>query len=104
DKIQQAGLSEEIAELATNSIESMIKAVKQSPRLSSLLKILLSSKISYAYQHAHLITVLGEFILSKQSWYEAKHLDILTTAAFFSDITLKSVEQIRINSQDELER
>lgn len=102
DKIHQIGFDESLAELASHSIDSMIKAVKESPKLASLLKMLLSSKISYAYQHAHLVVVFGEFILSKQPWYEAKHLDILTSAAFFSDITLKSIDQIRINSLDDL--
>lgn len=104
DRISHAGFSEDIQELATSSIQSMIKTIKEHPKLSSLLKMLLSSKISYAYQHAHLICVIGDFILSKQKWYEEKHLDIFTSAAFFSDITLRSVGQIKINSQDELER
>jgi len=104
ERINSAGFSEDIQELATSSIQSMIKAIKEHPKLSNLLKMLLSSKISYAYQHAHLICVIGDFILSKQNWYEEKHLGIFTSAAFFSDITLKSVFQIRINSKDEFDR
>jgi hypothetical protein len=103
DYIRKVGLDESITELADASIQSMVKSVNENPKLANLLKLLLSSKISYAYQHAHLVTVIGDFILSKQKWYEPKFLDIFTFVAFFSDITLKSVEQIRINSQFDLD-
>ena len=102
DYIRNFGLDENIIELADASIQSMVESVNQSPKLANLLKLLLSSKISYAYQHAHLVTVIGDFILSKQKWYDKKLLNIFTFVAFFSDITLKSVDQIRVNSQDDL--
>ena len=99
---QKVGLTEEISELAEVNIQSMIKSIKESPALSNLLKLLFSSKISYAYQKAHLSCVIGNFILSKQSWYEFEHLKTLTYLSFFSDITLMSPKQMRINSMDEL--
>lgn len=102
DHIDEIGINESIQELATSSIKSMMAAVQESHKLSSLLKMLLSSKISYAYQHAHLVCVIGDFILSKQNWYEKKHLNIFTSAAFFSDITLKTIEQIQVSSEDEI--
>lgn len=102
--ILDVGLDENITELATSSIKSMVTAIKESSQLGSLLKMLLSSRISYAYQHAHLVCVIGNFIMSKQKWYVEKHLNIFSMAAFFSDITLKSTTQIRINSQDDLKR
>jgi HD-GYP domain-containing protein (c-di-GMP phosphodiesterase class II) len=77
--------------------------IQESPPLSALLKQILSNRIGYAYQHAHLTCVFGDFILSKTPKYDQKHLEILAFAAFFSDITLKTPEQVRINSQDDLE-
>lgn len=103
DQIRRFGLDTTMVELSDSSIKSMVKSVNDSPELSDLLKMLFTSKISYAYQHAHLICVIGNFILSKQSWYKPKHLEILSFAAFFSDITLKSLEQSKIHSQEELE-
>lgn len=102
--ILDVGLDENITELANSSIKSMVTAIKESSQLGDLLKMLLSSRISYAYQHAHLVCVIGNFIMSKQKWYEQKHLNIFSMAAFFSDITLKSTTQIRINSKDDLKR
>jgi HD-GYP domain-containing protein (c-di-GMP phosphodiesterase class II) len=102
DQISRIGLEEASIQLSDASINSMAKSVKESPTLAPLLKFLFTSKISFAYQHAHLVTILGHYILSKQSWYEKKHLDVLSFTAFFSDIGLKSVEQIRINSDSEL--
>ena len=104
DYIRNFGLDDTIIELADASIQSMVESVNQSPKLANLLKLLLSSKISYAYQHAHLVTVIGDFILSKQKWYDKKLLSIFTFVSFFSDITLKSVDQIRVNSQDDLDQ
>lgn len=102
DHILTADIDENITELANTSIKSMITAIRENPKLGSLLKMLLSSRISYAYQHAHLVCVIGNFIMSKQKWYEEKHLDIFAYAAFFSDITLKSVTQMRVNSEHDL--
>lgn len=104
DRIQNIGFTPEVAELAESNINSMIAAVKEAPKLASLLKFLLTSKMSYAYQKAHLNCVIGNFILAKQSWYEDKHLKLYTYLSFFCDITLKSNMQMRINSQEELEQ
>jgi hypothetical protein len=103
DQINIAGLDKASTELADSCIQSMVKSINSAPKLADLLKELLSNKISYAYQRAHLVAVIGDFILSKQTWYKPQHLDLFTFVAFFSDITLKSTEEIRINSTLELE-
>lgn len=104
DQINLAGLDKASTELADSCIQSMVKSINSAPKLADLLKELLSNKISYAYQHAHLVAVIGDFILSKQTWYKPQHLDIFTFVSFFSDITLKSAEEIRINSTTDLEK
>lgn len=104
DQIRKIGLDKATVELADAGINSMIKSVKDSPQLAELLKFLFTSKVSLAYQHCHLITVMCQYILSKQSWYQPKHLDILSFVAFFSDITLKSSEQISIMNDEDLRR
>ncbi|MBD65445.1 MAG: hypothetical protein CME62_09580 [Halobacteriovoraceae bacterium] len=103
EHIQKVGFSPEITDLAESNIQSMIKSIQEAPKLANLLKFLFSSKISYAYQKAHLACVIGNFILSKQSWYETRHLSIFTYLSFFSDITLKSTTQMKINSMEELD-
>jgi len=102
DQITLAGLDKASTELADSCIQSMVSSINSSPKLADLLKELLSNKISYAYQRAHLVAVIGDFILSKQTWYKPQHLDLFTFVAFFSDITLKSTEEIKINSTREL--
>ena len=102
EHIHQLGINESIQELANETIQSMMTSLKENKKLAALLKMLLSSKISYAYQHAHLVCVIGDFILSKQKWYEQKHLSIFASAAFLSDITLTTTSQIRINSSEDL--
>lgn len=102
EHINKAGVTQEVTELAESNIESMIKSVKSAPKLANLLKFLFSSKLSYAYQKAHLICVIGNFIMSKQTWYEERHLITFTYLSFFADITLRSTRQMKVNSQDEL--
>ncbi|MCT4641196.1 MAG: hypothetical protein N4A33_02790 [Bacteriovoracaceae bacterium] len=102
EKIKVVGLDEQTIDLANASIESMVIAVKQSPKLAELLRDLLSNKVSFAYQKAHFLTVIGDFILSKQSWYQQKHLDLFTFCAFFSDISLDTKEQMLISTTEQL--
>lgn len=104
DQVAKIGMDQATVELADAGINSMIQSVKNSPQLAELLKFLFTSKVSLAYQHCHLITVMCQYILSKQSWYQPKHLEVLSFVSFFSDITLKSNEQIAISSDEELRK
>jgi hypothetical protein len=80
----------------------MVKSVKSSPEVANLIKFLFSNKVSYAYQHCHLLALMCHYILSRQSWYREDHLQILTFVSFFSDITLKSNQQMEITSMKDL--
>jgi hypothetical protein len=95
-------IDEAIIELSDASINSMIQSVKDSPEVGNLLHFLFSNKVSYAYQHCHLLTLMCHYIFSKQSWYKPEHLKILSFVSFFSDITLKTPQQIRIGSLQDL--
>ncbi|MFP5385281.1 MAG: hypothetical protein ACLGHN_04335 [Bacteriovoracia bacterium] len=102
DNIQSMGLDSASVELSDASINSMVKSVKNSPEIANLLKFLFSNKVAYAYQHCHLLALMCHYVLSKQSWYKPDHLHILSFVAFFSDVTLKSHQQMQISSMREL--
>lgn len=102
DSIAQIGLDEAAIDLSEASINSMVKSVKNSPQVSSLLKFLFSNKVAYAYQHCHLLALMCHYILSKQNWYKHDHFQILSFVAFFSDVTLKSHQQMQISTMKEL--
>ncbi|WPU64076.1 HD-GYP domain-containing protein [Peredibacter starrii] len=102
DSIQQIGLDEATVDLADAGINSMVKSVQNSPEVANLLKFLFSNKVSYAYQHCHLLALMCHYVLSKQSWYKEEHLQILSFVSFFSDVTLKSHQQMQISSMREL--
>lgn len=102
DSIQQLGLDQASVELSDASINSMVKSVKHSPEVANLLKFLFSNKVSYAYQHCHLLALMCHYVLSKQSWYKQEHLHILSFVSFFADVTLKSHQQMQIGSMKEL--
>jgi hypothetical protein len=96
------GLDQATIDLSDASINSMVKSVKSSPEVANLIKFLFTNKVAYAYQHCHLLALMCHYILSKQSWYREEHLNILSFVSFFSDITLKSNQQMQITSMKEL--
>lgn len=102
DSVTQMGMDPAIVELSDASINSMVKSVKNSPEVMNLLKMLFSNKISYAYQHSHLLALMCHYVLSKQSWYREDHLHILSFVSFFSDITLKSSQEMQIGTLKDL--
>lgn len=103
ENVVQIGFDAASIELSEASIHSVIKSVKNSPEVAALLKFLFSNKVSTAYQHGHLLTLMCHYILSKQSWYKAEDLEVLTFASFFADITLNTGNQIQISSMKDLE-
>lgn len=102
DSIQTMGLDSASVELSDASINSMVKSVQNSPEVANLLKFLFSNKVAYAYQHCHLLALMCHYVLSKQSWYKPDHLQILSFVSFFSDVTLKSHQQMQISSMKDL--
>ena len=103
EQISESGVTKEIIELTESSIHSMIESINVSPKLGNLLQFLFRSKISYAYKKAHLVAVMGNYIISKQKWYQKKHLEYFTTASFLSDIALNSTHQMEIQTAMQLE-
>ncbi len=102
ETIQSIGFDDASVELSDASINSMVKSVKDSPQIGELLKFLFSNKVSYAYQHCHLLALMCHYVLSKQSWYRPEHLETLSFVSFFSDVTLKSNIQMQISSMKDL--
>jgi HD-GYP domain-containing protein (c-di-GMP phosphodiesterase class II) len=102
ESIQAIGFDEASVELSDASINSMVKSVRNSPQVAPLLKFLFSNKVSFAYQHCHLLALMCHYVLSKQSWYKPEHLETLSFVAFFSDVTLKSNLQMQISSMRDL--
>lgn len=103
DRLQQLEIDQACIELSETSVNSMVRSVKSSPQVASLIKFLFSNKVSYPYQHSHLLALICHYILSKQSWYRTEHLHILSFASFFADTNLKTIKQMRISSNRELE-
>lgn len=102
DTLQNMGVDDASIELSDASINSMVKSVKNSPEVAELLKFLFSNKVSFAYQHCHLLALMCHYVLSKQSWYRPEHIETLSFVAFFSDVTLKSNIQMQISTMHDL--
>lgn len=102
DRIQFMELDNATIDLSEASINSMVMSVKDSPEIANLLKLLFSNKVSFAYQHCHLLALMCHYVLAKQNWYRPEHLQILSFVSFFSDVTLKSNTQLQISSNKDL--
>lgn len=100
--ISQKEISKEIIQLAERNIISMIKSIKNSPSLSGLLKFFFAQKTIYSYQKAHLVSTIGNFLMSKQPWYKPQHLNTMTYLSFFADITLQSPREMSVNEKFDL--
>jgi hypothetical protein len=100
--INSSGLDETSIKLSEATIHSIVTSVIYSPEIVSLLKMLLNSRILYAYQACHLQALMCHYILTKQSWYKVKHLETLTFVAFFADVSLHTEAQMQIGSMPEL--
>jgi len=101
--IQRMGLDDANIELSDATIESMIKSIGESTQIAELVKFLFSQKVSYAYQQCHLLTLMCHYVLSKQSWYRPEHLNTLCFVSFFSDVTLRTNEQMKVSSKSDLD-
>lgn len=102
DMVATLGLETSAVELSDASINSMTKSVKDSPKAGPLIKFLFSNKVSFAYQHCHILALMSHYVLSKQSWYKEEHLYIMSFAAFFADVTLHSSVQMQIATMSDL--
>lgn len=100
--IHKTGLDEVTINLSEASIQAIASSVVYSPEISSILKILLGGRIPYHYQLCHLQALMCHYILTKQSWYKARHLEALSFVAFFSDLSLHNEEQMEIGSMLQL--
>jgi hypothetical protein len=102
DFIHQSGLDDVSIKLSEASVNSIVTSVIYSPEVSILYKMLLSSRIPYAYQACHLQALMCHYILTKQSWYKVKHLETLSFVAFFADTSLHTQEQMQVGSMPEI--
>lgn len=103
DYIQKFGFDDTAIELTESTINSINHSVKANPQLNQFLEMLKKNKVSYAYQHCHLLALLGFNILKNLDWGSTDQFDKMCFVAFFHDISLSNDEMMKIGTTEELE-
>lgn len=86
------------------SIECIQETIDSTPQISNLLVFLLTNEVNFAYLQCHLRALICHHVLTKQSWYKKQHLNVLTFASFFADVTLDTTEEMLVSSVEEFEQ
>ncbi|MFZ4713459.1 MAG: hypothetical protein ACOYL6_07105 [Bacteriovoracaceae bacterium] len=103
DYIHSFGLDDTAIELTDATISSINQNVKADPQLSTFLESLKKNKVSYAYQHCHLMALLSYNILKQLDWGTPDLFDKMCYVAFFHDLSLTNDDMMLIGSNAELE-
>lgn len=103
-KLLSLGVTEETAELARKSMETMKKNARVNPKLSKLLDRLLANKTSYLFTHTQILSYIGLHIVKNIDWGNPEQEEKIMFIAFFHDIALEKDDHGRIKSQLELKK
>jgi len=97
------GFTDEVKEMASESISETVTFIKKEPGLKNIFKDLLNDEGSYITQHSTLIPLIACMLATKFDFKSESTGFKLSLASFMHDITLKSDELARIQSLEELE-
>lgn len=89
DRIQSVGIDEHTVELVEESIKSMQASLSENNALASFLQSLRENKLSYAYSHSYLCSLLLHKVVVNFDWQTVQVKEKLTFIAYFHDISLK---------------
>jgi hypothetical protein len=103
DYIHSFGLDDTALELTEATITSVNQNVKASPQLAGFLETLKKNKVSYAYQHCHLMALLSYNILKHLDWGTPDLFDKMCYVSFFHDLSLSNDDMMKIGSNAELD-
>jgi len=101
--IREMELTQTSIDISEASIKCMKDTILKSSNLTSVILMLLSHEVSFAYQQCYLRALTCHYILSKQSNPEPHHFDVLSFASFFSDITLDTTEEMLVSNLSEID-
>lgn len=89
DRINTIGVDEHTVEIIEESIRSMQVSLEEENALSKFLQALRSNKLSYAYSHCYLCSLILHKVVSSFDWDSAQVKEKFTYVAYFHDISLK---------------
>lgn len=81
-------VSEEIAQISQACVESMTSVIQDTPKLKTMLQMLLDNKADFGYKHSVLSAFIASGIIKNISWGSAEQIAKVSFALFFHDIYL----------------
>lgn len=81
-------VSDEIAKISQACVKSMQEVIKDTPKLKTLLQMLMENKADYGYKHSVLATYVATGIIKNISWGSNEQVAKVSFALFFHDIYL----------------
>lgn len=103
ERLQSVGVDNHIITIVEESIKSMEKLLHENNALSNFLLSLRSNKLSYAYSHAYLCSLMLHKVIAAFDWSTASIKEKLTYIAYFHDISLTE-DLMKYRSVIDLER
>jgi len=94
--------TETIEALSKAAIESSLKVVKDAPKLSKLLEMLLKDTSSFRYRNAQLCTYLCSYVIKNSEWGSEEQVEKMGFVSFFHDIVLSSDDMALVRNESEL--
>ena len=103
ERMNSVGVDEYTIAIVEESLKSMEASIKENNALSSFLSMLRSNKISYAYSHCYLLSILLHKVVEHFEWVTPQIKEKLTVIAYFHDISLADSTLMKIQNMKELE-
>ena len=103
ERMNSVGVDEYTVAIVEESLKSIESSMKENNALSSFLSMLRSNKMSYAYSHCYLLSLLLHKVVDHFEWATPQIKEKLTVIAYFHDISLKESSMMKIHSMQELE-
>lgn len=103
ERIHSLGIDGNTIEIVTENIKSMESSLKEKSPLTTFLQAMKKNKLSYAYSHTYLCSIILHQVIKQFDWGSPQMKEKLTYIAFFHDISLSENNSGRINNEIELE-
>lgn len=102
DRIHSLGIDDYTIELVEESVKSMENSLKDNNALLNFLQSLRANKLSYAYAHSFLSSLILHKIVNYFDWESTQVKEKLTYVAYFHDISLHNSNLMKINNPTDL--
>ncbi|MDB9786497.1 hypothetical protein OAB57_00180 [Bacteriovoracaceae bacterium] len=104
NQARKIGISETTLELSKKCMESMMLLVEMETGLQGVIDRLMKQTSSYFYKRSQLICFIGIHIIKKMPWGMKEHYEKYTFMAFFHDISLTTEKQVKLTSDEDIDK